>query len=393
MKKIWVLFFLVLLVSAGIAGYKKFSTEPEIQILKTAEVKRGDIKAVLVETGIIKPQVGARVKIGARATGEIIEMRVEIGSRVKKGELIARIDDREIVKTIDQTKAAIASKRYTLMKVVKTYPKRINEARANFDYAVIEYEREKNLIRHDYTKQDAVDKTKSRFEASAAILKRLQDEFTIEQKIVRSDIRELEARLGQQKIKLSYTKIVAPIDGIVSDVTAQEGETIVTGLQVANLVTVLDTLRLEMWIYVDETDISSIKTGQHVEYYVDTYPDKTFKGNIEKIYPQPIARDNITYYLAIARIPEDDAAFLKPEMTTYAKIVYNEKQNILTIPNAAIKFEEGRQTGYKVTGDQKVEKIDLKIGIRGENRSEIISGADDGDILATKLIIPVLKKK
>jgi multidrug efflux pump subunit AcrA (membrane-fusion protein) len=153
--------------------------------------------------------------------------------------------------------------------------------------------------------------------------------------------------LRQQETRLTYTRIYSPIDGVVSDVTAQEGETIVAGLQVANLVTVLDPTLLEMWTYVDETDIGRVKIGQEVEYYVDTFPEKIFQGNIDKIYPQPVVKDNIVYYLAIVKVSQNDAQFLKPEMTTHIKIIFAEKTDILIVPNAAIKFE-GEQIAYKV---------------------------------------------
>jgi multidrug efflux pump subunit AcrA (membrane-fusion protein) len=129
--------------------------------------------------------------------------------------------------------------------------------------------------------------------------------------------------------------------------------------------------------------------GQKVEYYVDTFPDKLFHGQIEKIYPEPVVKDNIVYYLAIVKIVKDNAVFLKPEMTTHIKIIFDEKNNILTAPNAAIKFEKGKQIAYKVLGPETVEKVTLKTGIRGEDKTEILSGVNEGDVLATKIILPV----
>ena len=141
----------------------------------------------------------------------------------------------------------------------------------------------------------------------------------------------------------------------------------------------------------DETNIGTVKVGQLLEYYVDTYPDTLFKGTIDNIYPQPVVKDNITYYLAIVKISVNDAALLKPEMTTYVKIITSEKENSLTIANAAVKYDEGGHIGYKVDDNKKVEKIALKIGIRGEETSEILSGAKEGDVLATELILPIVK--
>ncbi len=356
MKKIIIIIAAVAVIAGGFFAYKKFFVKPSTKVLETAKVEKDDIRGVLVETGIIKPQVGAVVKIGARATGTIVRMNVKIGDRVKKGQTIALIDDREIRYTIEQQKAALA------------------EAQANYNYARINYERENELLKQEYTTKDSVDKAKNQFEAAKAKI----DDYT--------------AQIKQQETKLTYTRIYAPINGIVSDVTAQEGETIVAGLQVANLVTVLDPTLLEMWIYIDETDVGRVKLGQESEYYVDTFPNKIFNGSIEKIYTQPVVKDNIVYYLAIVKVPREDALMLKPEMTTHVKIIFDEKKDILTAPNAAIKFEKGKQIAYKVIGPDKVQKVEIKIGIRGEEKTEILSGAKEGDELAVKLILPVSGK-
>lgn len=391
-RTIIILIILLIVAISGFFIYKKFFIPPTIKVLETAKVQKDSIKGVIVETGIIKPQVGAVVKIGARATGEISKMFVKVGDIVKKGQLIALIDDREIRQSIEQQKATLLAARNTLSQIELTYPERIKEAKANFEYAKINYEREKELLKHEFTTMDSVDKAKSQFEAAEANLKRLKDEYETQLKIAKANIEEKIAQLQQTETRLTYTRIYSPIDGVVSDVTAQEGETIVAGLQVANLVTVLDPLMLEMWIYVDETDIGRVSLRQKVEYTVDTYPEKIFHGKIEKIYPQPVVKDNIVYYLSIVRIDRSDARFLKPEMTTHVKIVFDEKSDILTIPNAAIKFEKGKQVVYRVYDKDKIEKVEVKIGIRGEGKSEVISGIKENEIVATKLIMPTPKK-
>lgn len=390
-KGLFIVIAVILLTASGFLIYKNLS-KPSTNVLETAKVQKGSIRGVLVATGIIKPQVGAVVKIGARATGTIVKMNVKIGDRVKTGQLVSLIDDREIKKNIEQQKASLIAAQNTLSQIELTYPERIREAKANYDYAKINYERETELLKHEYTTKDSVDKARSQYEATEANLKRLQNEFKTQLNIAMANIEDITAQLGQQETRLTYTRIYVPINGIVSDVTAQEGETIVAGLQVANLVTVLNPTLLEMWIYVDETDTGRVKLGQQVEYYVDTFPDKHFKGSIEKIYPQPVVKENIVYYIAIVRVSKEDTLFLKPEMTTHIKIIFEEKSDILIAPNAAVKFEKGAQVAYKVIGPNKVQKVELKTGIRGEDNTEIISGVKEGDVLATKLILPVSAK-
>lgn len=391
MKRVIIIVIAIVLAAGGFLIYRNL-TRSETKVLETAKVEKGNIRGVLVETGIIKPQVGAVVKIGARATGTIVRMKVKIGDQVKSGQTIALIDDREIQEAIEQQKASLSAARNTLSQVELTYPERIREAKANYEYARINLERETELLKHEYTTKDAVDRAKSQSDATEATLKRLESEYETQLKIARANIEDISAQLKQQETRLTYTKIYAPIDGIVSDVTAQEGETIVAGLQVANLVTVLDPSLLEMWIYVDETDIGRVRTGHQVEYYVDTFPDRTFQGDIAKIYPQPVVKENIVYYLAIVRVSKEDTRFLKPEMTTHVKIIFAEKKDILTAPNAAVKFEKGKQVAYKVMSPDRVEKVEIKTGIRGEEATEILSGVKEGDVLATKLILPIPAK-
>jgi multidrug efflux pump subunit AcrA (membrane-fusion protein) len=142
---------------------------------------------------------------------------------------------------------------------------------------------------------------------------------------------------------------------------------------------------------VDETDIGKVKPGQETTFRVDTYPNKAFQGPINTIYPNPVVKDNITYYLASLLIPSDDAALLRPEMTAYSKIIINKKEDILLIPNSGLKLEKDKQVAYKVTGKDKVEKMNIKPGIRGEDETEVISGLNEGDEVATKIILPVSK--
>lgn len=389
-KLLWAVVVIAILIAGGVVGYKKLYPKPQTQVLETGRVERGNIRGVLVETGIIKSQVGAVVKIGARATGRLDKMLVKVGDRVKAGQFIAQIDSRETLQAIEQQKASLQVAKNTLQQIQLTYPQKIAEAEANLNYARIAYERQQELIKKEYTTKDSLDKAQNQLQAADAILKRLREEFTTQENITKSTTKEITAQIEQQEIRLSYTRIYSPLAGIVADVTAQEGETIVAGLQVANLVTVLDPTRLEMWVYIDESDIGRAKKGQKVEYTVDTYPNRTFTGTIERINPQPVVKDNIVYYLATVKVPTDDAAFLRPEMTTHAKIILTEKEGVLTVPNAAIKFEKGRQIAYEATkGSQSVKKVELKLGVRGEDRTEVLSGVSEGTELATKLVLPV----
>lgn len=392
MKKLLVPVVVVIAAIAAVIGYRKIFSKPEIKVLEAARVVRGNIRGVLFETGIIKPQVGALVKVGTRATGTIVKMGVKVGDRVEQGQLIALIDDREIRRGIEQQEAALSAARNTLAQTELTFPARIREAESNVEYARMNYDRQVELVRRDYVARDTLDRARNQLETSEAILGRLRREYDTQRRIAQANVADRAAQVQQQQVRLTYTEIYAPVTGIVSEVTAQEGETMVAGLQVANLVTILDPKRLEMWTYVDETDVGRIALGQTVEYYVDTFPNQNLYGTIEKIYPQPVVRDNIVYYLAIVKVSTADAELLKPEMTTHVKVIYSWKEDVLMVPNGAIKFERGKQVVYQVIGHDRVEKVDVTLGLRGEEATEILAGVKEGEEVAVKLILPVSPK-
>jgi len=405
-KKILLSTVIILVLIVAILLFKKFSTNKEvIKILETAKVKRGDIQEIIDATAIVKTQVNAYVKVGARATGKIQKMNVDVGDYVKKGQLIAVIDQRELKKEVDRLQAELNRARANLKEIEKVYPLKIKEAeenlkkaKANFEYALWNFKREKELLkrefttRQDYEKADMNLKTaKADLDFAKASLNRLKEEYKVKLKEAESNLEAVKESLENAKIKLSYTEIYSPIDGIVANITAREGETVVAGLQVANLITILNPDRLEVRIYVDETDIGKVKEKQKVIYFTDAYPNKIFEGYISKIYPEPVVKENIVYYLAIVKVKPDYARYLRPEMTVYAKIITGVKHNVLLIPNSALKFEGGKQYVYKVVNGKPV-KVFIKTGVMGEKFTEVVEGLNEGDLVATKLILPLKTK-
>ncbi len=404
MKKIIVFLIILLIIGIGIGIYIYKGKKKDVEIIDTDVAKIGNVSGFLQETGIIKAQVGAQISIGARATGVIKMLKVKVGDTVKKGQLVADIDDREILTQIASIKDSIKAIEQDIRQENELYPvkkssieKDIETNRAKYNLAKSTYEREKMLFDRGFSTIEQLDKTKTDMEVAYNNLKSSEialDKLNREHKLALDSLKikldNAKNNLREAEVRLSYTKIYSPIDGIVSQVNADEGETIVAGLQVANLITVFNPNMLEMWIYIDETDIGKVKIGDTVEYTVDTYGDKKFEGSLSKIYYEPVVKDSIVYYLGIVPIKIEDAKLLRPEMTTHVKIKISEKKNILTVKNGAIKFESGEQVVYKVIdkAKNKVERIPVKVGIRGENRSEILSGLKEGDEVAVKIILP-----
>ena len=315
-------------------------------MLKTAHLEKGTVRATLEATGIIKPEVGAIVKTGSRATGLIKKMYVRVGDTVKKGDLIAEIDDREQQASLAEAEATLRKAEAEQTRVETVYPLQINEARAQLkasqaegEYLQLSLKRKKALVEQKLDSQDSLDDARQKHtvsqntqKARAATLKRLETEYRLEAKKAREAVAAAQATLESVQVRITYTTIYAPIDGVVSQVAAQTGETVVAGFEVANLITILDPTRLEMWIYVDETDVGRIRSGMPVEFRVDAYPDHVFTGTVNQIYPEPEIRDNIVYYQALVRLAPETASQLRPEMTTQCTVVVQEKPDVLVLP-------------------------------------------------------------
>lgn len=398
-------FLLALLAGGGLFAWRHFHkvVEPP-RVLATAEATIGDVRKVLEATGIIKAQVGAIVKIGARATGTIKEMNVKVGDEVHTGQLIAVIDDRELRAQLDEAQAKLARAQAELAQVEAVYPKRIAEAQAEQRlsqaknaYAAANLKRQEELYGKSLIARDVLDAAQrdalvgqNEVLAREASEVRLQTEFEKERLKAQKTKEEAEAVIESVKTKISYTRIVSPIDGVVAFVTSQAGETVVAGLQVANLITVLDPTRLEMWIYVDETDVGQVHPGLPVEFRVDAQPGTTFSGQVDQIYPQPEIRDNIVYYQALVRLDPKESARLRPEMTTQCQIVVQEKKGVLVIPNAALKWIGNRQVVFAVGPDGGVREIQPKLGLEGLNETEVTEGLSPGEKVATQIVLPGL---
>ncbi|MCA1926905.1 MAG: efflux RND transporter periplasmic adaptor subunit [Calditerrivibrio sp.] len=404
MKKVLIFIVVIVLIGSGIFFYISKNKKQTVQIINTDIVKIGDVSGFLQQTGIIKAQVGAQISVGARATGTITMLKVKVGDKVKKGELVAMIDDRETQAQINEIKTALASIENEIEQENAIFPSRKalieKELESNHSKLILaknKYEREKELLKKGFSTVEQLESVKTEYEVAQNNLKsseislaKLEKEHQLTLTNLRLKKEREISNLSALNVRLSYTRIISPIDGIVSQVNADEGETIVAGLQVANLITVFNPDMLEMWIYIDETDIGKVKIGDYVEYTVDTYGDKKFNGTLKKIYYEPVVKDSIVYYLGIVGIEKKDAELLKPEMTTHVKIRTSERKGVLSVKNGAIKFESGEQVVYRVTDKKNnmVERQVVKVGVKGEERSEIITGLNENDEVAVKIILP-----
>lgn len=245
---------------------------------------RRDDRSVVKATGIIKPRVGAEVRVGSRVSGVVKRLYVQIGDSVRKGQLLAELDARELAARRTEAAAALAL------------------SDANLKYAMADLQRKRELAAAQLVPPSDLDLAERA--CTVAEQQRAQ----------------AEANLDTAATQLGYSRIHAPISGVVASVATQEGETVAASLAAPTFVTLLDLERLEVLAYVDETDIGRIRLGQKARFTVDTYPDQELEGRVEAIYPQAAIRDNVVNYVTVVRFAPSRGQVLRPEMTAMVKI-------------------------------------------------------------------------
>lgn len=309
---------------------------------RIADVSKRDISSSVRATGIIKPMVGAEVRVGSRISGIVRRLFTSIGDSVKKGDLLAELDSTELEARVNQAKAAL------------------EKDRADLRFSQLDLERKKELSVENFVSLSELDLAVRTFEVASLQLK------------------EAEAGLQYSQVQLDYTKIYAPISGVVASVSTQEGETVAASFSTPTFVTIIDLNRLEVWAYVDETDIGRISTGQNAFFTVDTYSDTDFEGRVTAIYPKAEIQNNIVNYIAVLKITEEKGKILRPEMTTTVNIFLETKADVLTVPREAVRNEQGRKFVYCMENDNFVKKW-VRTGWKDDLYWEIVEGLNENE--------------
>jgi len=312
--------------------------------LQTAQVVRRDIGSTVLSTGTIKPMVGAEVKVGSSVSGVVKRLRANIGDYVRAGQIIAELNDAELRARYEQNVAALA------------------KARADLDYARNFSERTHSMKQKELVSTQEVDQAETSVKTTEALVK------------------QAESNLEYAKVELGYTKIFSPISGVIASVSTQEGETVSASLAAPTFVTIIDLRRLEVQVYVDETDIGKIKVGQQASFTVDTYSDSDFKGTVTAIYPKAIIQDNVVDYIVTVEIRESQGKILRPEMTTNVTISLETRKNVLAVPTSAITRERGDRYVTVMDGDKAIQRK-VKAGWKDNGYTEIINGLKEGETI------------
>lgn len=318
---------LVVLVAAGAAGaagYQpalKYWKERQRIHYQEEEVTHGRIVFAVNSTGTVQPVLS--VHIGSFVSGPIEELKVEFNQQVRKGDLLAKIDQKLYISNVQRDEAILITRQADVERVKALLQQAVNDERRATEL------RAKNK---DFVSDTEMDQFKfNRRSLDAQV------------KVAEASVKQAQASLDNSKVNLDYTEIRAPVDGVVIDRKIDPGQTLAAQFQTPELFIIAPDMKKEMYVIaaVDEADIGLIRqakeSGQPVHFTVDAYPDDLFTGKIAQVRMNSTTTQNVVTYPVVVSAPNPDMK-LMPGLTANLSFQISEKADAVKIPNAALRF-------------------------------------------------------
>jgi HlyD family secretion protein len=295
----------------------------------TAKVERGDIHDVVDATGTINAVI--TVQVGSQVSGTIAKLNVDFNSRVHKGDIVAVIDPALFQGALLQASADLDNAKANVIAAKAN----LEKAKATMQQTKADYDRVAQLTRDRITSQQQLDLVKANFDSAnaavgAAAANVSQAEAQVSQKT---------AALTVAQTNLNYTVIRSPIDGTVVARNVDVGQTVAASLQAPTIFTIAQDLK-KMLVYTktDESDVGNIKPGKEVTFKVDAFPKDTFHGLVSQVRMNPTTVQSVVTYDTIIEFANPELK-LFPGMTAYVTIPVATVQNVLKVPNTALRYK------------------------------------------------------
>ena len=388
-KRLWIILAVVLCVLAGggfIAARSLGGSAPlDSSQLGTAEV--GDIARSVVATGKVQPITEVEVK--SKASGIVTKLDTDINQTVSKGQVLAQLDQEEILDQVAAQKAQLAAAQSSA---------RSATAAVAFDQVAAEapdlpmfqhsYQRALEMEKDGVLSQQAMDDAHQKYLAALNIRDKAVAQIAVDKaKEHQADaqVQQAQASLNQLEEQLSYTTVTSPIDGVVLSRDVQVGDAVSSILVLGSTATLVMTLGDTHQVYVkgkvDESDIAKVYLGQAARIKVQSFPNKSFAGRVTKIAPLGVEKDNVTTFEVQISI-DNPGGELKANMTANGEIVLEEHKNTLSIPEQAVLYDKDRNASVWIPDTHSKDGhrvLTIKTGISNGSRIEVLSGLKSGD--------------
>ena len=388
-KRLWIILAVVVcvLVGGGFVAAKSLGGAPPIDPSQLGTAELGDIARSVVATGKVQPITEVEVK--SKASGIVTKLNTDINHTVHRGDVLAQLDQEEILDQVAAQKAQLAGAVSTAHSAAAAvaFDKVAAEAP---DLPMFEhsYKRALEMAQGGLVSQQALDDAHQKYLAALNVRDKAVAQIAVDNaKLHQSEalVQQAEASLKQLEEQLSYTTVTSPIDGVVLSRDVQVGDAVSSILVLGSTATLVMTLGDTHQVYVkgkvDESDIAKVYLGQAARIKVQSFPGRTFAGRVTKIAPLGVEKDNVTTFEVQISI-DNPGGELKANMTANAEIVLEEHKNALTIPEQAVLYDKDRNASVWVPdphGKDGHRVLAIKTGISNGSRIEVLSGLKPGD--------------
>ena len=421
----------VVVLLALIVGITVHESGKNVVTVQTGRVQREDLTAVVSASGEIKPKT--YVNIGANAFGKITHLFVKEGDHVRKGELLAQLENVQSSADVNANQASLQAAETDALAAeaaLKTSEADLLRAQADYDRNKLDWDRAQNLFKDGLISKSDFDSRKNAWATAGAGLVQAQarvNQAKAQEESADKHVAQNRATLTRFADVLKKASYAAPFDGVITNLPVREGETVVIGIQNSpgsTLMTLADMSVITAEVKVDETDIVNVHLGQSAEVTIDAIPKKIFHGTVSEIGDNAIVRstgvatsqqttasEEAKDFKVVVTL-NDPAKDLRPGLSTTAKITTASKSNVLSIPIQALtvrtkaqleqekampgsvhaaappkevasKEKDQELQGVFVIRNKKAEFIPVTTGIAGTSDIEVVGGLNEGDEIVT----------
>jgi len=326
-KRNWIWILVIMLAVAVFAAFR-LSRKTEAEYF-TAKVEKGDIRQVIEATGTINPVTS--VQVGSQVSGMVYKLYVDFNSKVTKGQVIAEIDPNLFQGAVLQAQADVKNAQ-ALLAAAKA---NLTKDQATLYQNKLDYDRAVSLAQQGIVSQQQLDQAKATYDAISA--QAGSDRAAIQQ--AEAQIAQRAASLRVAQTNLDYTIIRAPINGTVVNRSIDIGQTVAASLQAPTLFTIaLDLTKMQVYAKTDEGDVGQIRPGHSAEFQVDAFPKEVFHGAVRQVRMNATTVQNVVTYDTIVDFDNPDLK-LFPGMTAYISIPVASANDVIKIPNAALRYK------------------------------------------------------
>lgn len=345
-----------IVVVGVVVSFTLFGGSDEEYEFFTTEVARGTIQNTVAATGALQPVVN--VQVGSQVSGQIQTLYADFNTIVRAGQPLAKIDPRNLETQLENAQANLVSARARIQTAeadlvnahagVESSQANLASARAEAEKAAINQRRSEELAASDLVSQNDLEIARVSLESARARL--AQAEASLKQAEVqiisreagiaqaRAQVVQAEAQVNQARVNLEYTDITSPVDGVVISREVDVGQTVAASMSAPLLFLIANDLsQMRVIASVDEADIGLLAESNDVEFSVDAFPNERFTGTIEEIRLNPQTTQNVVTYNVIVAVSNPDLK-LKPGMTANITVTVDRRDNVLRVPNAALRY-------------------------------------------------------